>query len=146
MNHPTHKDVTYIGREDPFLDRNYGSGLEFVPGQTRNVPAALAARFLQHTDCFEQPKPEAAKPAKAAAVVKPVDDTQEKLDQQQKDEAARRDKDNKTFELHQQIDSMTKAAVVEFVETNFKEKLDMKLSKADLQSQAKSLVDQFGVA
>lgn len=148
---PTHRDVTYIGKEDPFEDRNYGSSLQFEPGQTRSVPVALAARFLQHTDCFEELKAEAAPVAKKAAAIKTEkeqldDDAAKQLDQQKKDEDAKRKKNDEVFMLHNQIDAMTKADVADFMLTHFKEKADMKMSKADMQTQAKSLVDQFGVA
>ncbi|SEF28505.1 hypothetical protein ABL840_26735 [Variovorax sp. NFACC27] len=47
--------VKYIGREDPFYDRLYGSNLSFVPGQTRTIPDLdLVAKFLRHSDCFER--------------------------------------------------------------------------------------------
>lgn len=147
----THRDVTYIGKEDPFVDRNYGSSLEFTPGQTRTVPAALAMRFLAHTDCFkeetkEAAAPKAAKAAKTEPDTKKVDeDTQKVLDAKKKEDDERRQKDEKVLEMHMQIDSMTKADVAEFMLTNFKEKADMKQSKADLQALAKNLVSQFGV-
>lgn len=146
----THRDVTYIGKEDPFLDRNYGSNLEFVPGQTRSVPAQLAARFLQHTDCFEEAVDEkpAAKPAaqkaKEQEKAKEKDDTQKVLEEQEKAKEEQRRKDEQVLEMHMQIDSMTKKDVAEFMLANFKEKADMGKSKADLQAIAKNLVSQFG--
>ena len=48
--------VTYTGREDPFIDRIYRTGLTFTPGQTRVMPAPLAARFLRHEDVFQKGK------------------------------------------------------------------------------------------
>lgn len=153
--HPTHRDVTYIGKEDPFEDRNYGSNLQFVPGQTRSVPVALAARFLAHTDCFEEPakadeaaavKTAATKAKKEESEPKKDDDTDAVLKKQKEDEDAKRKKQDEVFMLHNQIDAMTKADIVEFVRTNFKETLDMKMAKGDMQAQAKSLVDRFGVA
>lgn len=73
--------VKYIGREDPFYDRLYGSNLPFVPGQVRVITDLdLAAKFLRHDDCFERvvvapstPAPAPA-PAPAAAPVQPVGD------------------------------------------------------------------------
>lgn len=47
--------VKYIGREDPFYDRLYGSNLSFVPRQVRTIgDLDLVAKFLRHSDCFEQ--------------------------------------------------------------------------------------------
>lgn len=48
--------VTYTGRDDPFKDRLYRSGLTFTPGQTRIVPLTLAERFLRHQDVFTRAK------------------------------------------------------------------------------------------
>jgi hypothetical protein len=66
--------VKYIGREDPFYDRLYGSNLPFVPGQVRVITDLdLVAKFLRHDDCFERVvvKPAPA-PVPAAAPVQPV--------------------------------------------------------------------------
>ena len=64
--------VKYIGREDPFYDRLYGSNLPFVPGQVRVITDLdLVAKFLRHDDCFERavlaPVVPAPAPAPAAA-------------------------------------------------------------------------------
>lgn len=48
--------VTYTGRDDPFIDRLYRSGLTFTPGQSRIVPLTLAERFLRHADVFQRVK------------------------------------------------------------------------------------------
>lgn len=143
--HATHRDVTYIGKEDPFVDRNYGSRLEFVPGQTRTVPAELAMRFLAHTDCFKEGAIEAAE-KKAAPTKKTDEDTQKQLDKQKKEQEQRRDKEAAILDVHQQIDTMTKKDVAEFMLANYKEKADMGKSKAELQAIAKNLVSQFGIA
>lgn len=64
--------VKYIGREDPFYDRLYGSNLSFVPQQVRTIgDLDLVAKFLRHSDCFERvvvaPAAPAAAPAPASA-------------------------------------------------------------------------------
>ena len=48
--------VTYTGRDDPFVDRLYRSGLTFAHGQSRVVPPTLAERFLRHADVFARTK------------------------------------------------------------------------------------------
>ena len=53
MNQSTDVAVTYTGTDDPYKDRIYRSGLTFTPGQTRVMPAPLAARFLRHSDVFK---------------------------------------------------------------------------------------------
>ena len=60
--------VKYIGREDPFHDRLYGSNLPFVPGQVRLITDLdLVAKFLRHGDCFEKAVLEPVAPAPAPA-------------------------------------------------------------------------------
>ncbi|CAN7452467.1 hypothetical protein LJR099_003037 [Variovorax paradoxus] len=60
--------VKYIGREDPFYDRLYGSNLPFVPGQVRVITDLdLVAKFLRHDDCFEKAVREPVGPAPAPA-------------------------------------------------------------------------------
>jgi hypothetical protein len=60
--------VKYIGREDPFHDRLYGSNLPFVPGQVRLITDLdLVAKFLRHGDCFEKAVLEPVVPARAPA-------------------------------------------------------------------------------
>lgn len=48
--------VTYIGRESPFVDRIYHSGMTFMPEQTRELPDTIAVRFLRHEDVFKRGK------------------------------------------------------------------------------------------
>ncbi len=62
--------VKYIGREDPFYDRLYGSTLSFEREQVRVIPDLdLVAKFLRHSDCFERVV--IAAPAPAPAPVEP---------------------------------------------------------------------------
>ncbi|ADU36223.1 hypothetical protein [Variovorax paradoxus] len=64
--------VKYIGREDPFYDRLYGSNLPFEPGQVRVITDLdLVAKFLRHDDCFERVVLEPVVPA-AAPVLAPA--------------------------------------------------------------------------
>lgn len=160
--HPAHRDVTYIGKEDPFVDRNYGSNLDFVPGQSRTVPAALAARFLLHTDCFEESKGE-TEAAKAAAKLaddnakksekqlkdelkaKEQEDTDAKLAEQQRLEDERRKREDAIFEQHNLIDGLKKAELLDFIKDNYKEVVDSKRTVPDLRAHAKSLVDAQGI-
>lgn len=62
--------VKYIGREDPFYDRLYGSNLSFEREQVRVIPDLdLVAKFLRHSDCFERV---VIAPAAPAPVVEPA--------------------------------------------------------------------------
>lgn len=139
--------VTYTGSETPFVDRVYRSRLTFDPGQTREVPADLAAKFLRHQDVFQPAgqKDDAAKPKKDAQ--KPAgqkDDTAEKLEAAKKDEEERRAKENARFELHQQLDKMDKQALRDWAKVKFQQEFPGNLGEANLRDRVKGLVDQYG--
>ena len=139
--------VTYTGAEAPFVDRIYRSRLTFDPGQTREVPADLAAKFLRHQDVFQPAgqKDDTAKPKKAAE--KPAgqkDDTAEKLESAKKAEEERRAKENARFELHQQIDKMDKQALRDYAKEKFGHAFVGNVGEAKMRDQVKGLIDQFG--
>jgi len=156
--------VTYTGAEAPFVDRIYRSRLTFDPGQTREVPADLAAKFLRHQDVFQPAgqKDDTAKPKKAAekpagqkddtakpkkAAEKPAgqkDDTAEKLESAKKAEEERRAKENARFELHQQIDKMDKQALRDYAKEKFGHAFVGNVGEAKMRDQVKGLIDQFG--
>ena len=47
---PTKTGVKYIGNDTPFVDTHYGSGLKFMPDQTRLVEPELAAKLTRHAE------------------------------------------------------------------------------------------------
>jgi hypothetical protein len=47
---PTKTGVKYIGNDTPFVDNLYGSGLKFMPDQTRLVEPELAAKLTRHAE------------------------------------------------------------------------------------------------
>lgn len=47
---PTKTGVKYIGNDAPFVDNLYGSGLKFMPNQTRLVEHDLAAKLIRHAE------------------------------------------------------------------------------------------------
>jgi hypothetical protein len=139
--------VTYTGGERPFVDRIYRSRLSFEPGQTRELPADLAAKFLRHQDVFQPagqkddtatPKKDAQKPAGQK------DDTDEKLEAAKKAEEERRAKENARFELHQQIDKMDKQALRDYAKEKFGHGFVGNVGEAKMREQVKGLIDQFG--
>lgn len=72
-----------------------------------------------------------------------VDDTAAQLAEAEKKAAEQRRQEEARFQLHQSLDTMTKAALRDFVKVNYKQDLpDGKV--ADMRQHAKSLVDQFG--
>ena len=131
--------VVYIGRERPFVDRIYGTRLDWMPGQARAVPAALAAKFLRHRDCFKQGK------AQAKQDKPPVDDTAQKLEEAaRRDEAKREEQDGK-FLLIEQLSQMDAAALKGWLKEHTGESVKGNPSLATLQQRARDWVEQFGV-
>lgn len=137
--------VTYVGSDEPFVDRIYRSGLTFDHGQTRTVPTPLGARFLLHTDVFKRADVVAAKAEhKQAAAKKPDDDTAQVLDQAKKDDDARRELDEARFSLLDQLDSMDKAGLIDWAQQHYKQKIPHNLGEAKVRDMAKGFIDQYG--
>lgn len=139
--------ITYVGTEDPFIDRIYRSGLTFESGQSRTVPPQLAARFLRHQDVFRRAEEEGGQmPAggQTDGTQPPPDDTAAQLDAAQKAQEERRQQENLRFELHQQIDSMDKPALREWTKVKFQQDLPGNLGLDKMRDRVKGLVDQFG--
>ena len=150
MNQALNVAVTYTGKDDPFKDRIYRSGLTFTPGQTREVPVTLAERFLRHKDVFQRADVAKVAPAKAAkaapdVVHKPVDDTTELLDQAQKEQDQQRDLDAGRFALIDQIEAMDRKAVIEWAQDHYKQKIPGNVSVAAARDMAKGFIDQYGM-
>lgn len=147
--------VTYVGKDDPYKDRMYRTGLTFTPGQTRALPSALAARFLRHSDVFQEEdaaKSEIAQ-APAAAVIAPAttsqepnkDDTAallEKQDQQQSDERA---KEDAHYALLEQLEKMDRQGLINWAQDTYKQKIPGNLGVAKARDMAKGFVDQYGM-
>lgn len=134
--------VTYTGREDPYKDRIYRTGLTFTPGQTRALPAPLAARFLQHSDVFTAAKADAA--AKAEKGEK-KDDTAVALEAAKMQEDTQREQEDARFALMNQIDSMDKKAVADWAFTHYNQKIPGNLGDARAREMAKGFIDQYGM-
>jgi hypothetical protein len=139
--------VTYVGTDDPFKDRIYRSGLTFIPGQTRQVPATLAQRFLRHSDVFVEGAAAKQKTAEKPMTdpAPPVDDTKELLDKQVQEQDDQRLNEDARFALIDSIDSMDKKAVLEWAEVNYKQKMQGNLGVAKLREMAKGFIDQYGM-
>lgn len=134
--------VTYTGTDAPFKDRIYRSGLTFTEGQTRVLPAPLAARFLRHADVFQ---PAGAGPSESAANELPADDTAEAMAQQQQEIERQREREDARFALLDQIESMDKKMLEDWAEVNFKQKLDGRMSLRNMRDAVKGFVDQYGM-
>lgn len=156
--------VTYTGKETPFVDRIYRSRLTFNPGQTRALPALLAAKLLRHTDVFQvYVEPEAVPalaavtpPAAATESVKldqqppieadkpPVDDTATLLDDAKKAEDLQRQQEDARFTLLQQIDKMDKQALLDWTKQTYQQDLPPQLGLEKMRDRVRGFIDQFG--
>lgn len=143
--------VTYVGRDNPFKDRIYRTGLTFTHGQTRLLPPPIAQRFLRHSDVFK-PAAEApadskakAKSAQAQSQDKPVDDTAALLEQNQQQQEQQREQEDARFALLTQLDSMDRKSIIEWVQDNYKQKIPGNISVEKARDMAKGFVDQYGM-
>lgn len=142
MNQTETIDVTYVGPDDPFVDRMYRSGLTFTNGQSRPVPPVLAERFLRHSDVFKRTEELGAAPKKAAEV--PKDDTQDLLNQAKKQDDSQRLQEEARFALIDQLDSMDKKALIDWADRNYKQKIPGNLGLEKVRERAKGFLDQYG--
>lgn len=142
--------VTYTGRDDPFIDRLYRSGLTFINGQSRIVPPTLAERLLRHSDVFKRTDEVVADPvsvqaSNAAQTEPPNDDTQKLLDEAQKNKDNQRLQEDARFALLDQLDSMDKTALITWAQDKYKQKIPGNLGEAKVRERAKGFVDQYGM-
>lgn len=132
--------VVYTGRERPFVDRIYGTRLDWMPGQARAVPASLAAKFLRHTDCFKQGKVKKDEAAKA-----PVDDTAQKLQEAAKrDEAKREEQDGKAV-LIERLRRMDATGLKTWAKEHIGETFKGNPSLAKIQERVFAHIEAYGV-
>lgn len=159
--------VTYTGQEKPFVDRIYRSRLTFNHGQTRLLPALLAAKLLRHSDVFEvyverapetAPVPAAVTPTPAATEgdqaatqppvdpvpAVPVDDTALQLEAAKKVEDDQRQQEDARFMLLQQIDKMDKQALRDWTKQTYQQDLPGNLGLDKMRDRVRGFIDQFG--
>lgn len=146
MTQSTDVAVTYTGTDDPYKDRIYRSGLTFTPGQTRVLPAPLAARFLRHSDVFKETDEAKAKAAKPAKVPEPSDhDTAQVLEQQKQHQDEQRQQEDARFALLDSIESMDRAAVISWADQHYRQKIPGNVSVAKARELARGYIDQYGM-
>lgn len=133
---PGYLPVQYVGRRPEWTDRLYGTGLTFVTGQSRDLPAHMAKNLLRHPDLFELGKED------PAAVI--VDDTQALLESATKGKKAEDTKQNELQDLYDRVSFMDKAALLEFAKINYRQELSNRKAEATLRLEVKGLIDQYG--
>jgi hypothetical protein len=115
--------VKYIGPRENYIDGAFGSGIAFIKGETRMVPADLARQMYVHKTVYV-PGEVVSDMATAKVGATEEDDAQD---------------------LRDSISNMDKASIAQFVKTHFQQEVDKRQSLTALRSHATGLVDQFGV-
>ena len=131
--------VTYTGKESPFIERNYGSGLEFAPNQSRAVPADLASKLLRHSDVFQPSKGKAPKDDASP------DSTEAQLlaaTERQSQAAALLDERQNVVD---QIQQMDKDALREYSRTKYGQPLHHNLSAENMRAKVVGMIDMYGL-
>lgn len=131
--------VQYFGREAPFVERNYGSGLTFDSGQTRVVPDGLAELLLRHADVFAKGEG-ATTPEKTES----GDSTQVQLEAAAKKQALQEVDINQRQDLVDQINLMDKDALKNYASIKYGQPLPKTLSVKNMRAKVVQLIDQFG--
>lgn len=148
--------VTYTGREDPFVERNYGSALTFEAGQTRALPPELAEKLLRHADVFERAEvlQEQEPPATALAektegeidaVLDQKDDTEAQLALAEKEKAEKEAALNERQNVVDQVNLMDKDALKEYAQNRYGQPLPKTMAVETMRSKVVGMIDQFGI-
>lgn len=149
MNTP----VQYIGRKPTYTDLLYGTGLTFVPNQVRTLPARLAAKFLRHSDLFqqelqgdEQQNEQAQKPDQSDTPPKLEDNTAAVLAAAQKQQDEQAQKDLERAGLMDQVRTMTKPELQTLAKDRWNQVLAKNLTLESTRERVLQFVDQYGAA
>lgn len=119
--------VKYIGKRETYRDGTYGTGLEFVRGGTRLVPAEIAQLMFRHPDVYVPGDPQTVFAAPSA----PTKKTDES--------------DDPTQQARDSVAHMTKDALAVYAKTHFRVDLDQKKRVGDLREEVVRMIDQYGL-
>ena len=137
--------IEHIGRK-PWRDNLYGTELEFVPGQKREVPPDVARNFQRHVDVFKVGAVKTEKPAKEEAKdEKPDDDTDKKLAEVAKRKQKEDERETRRLDAEQAVRAMTKEQMNDYAKSQFNQTLDMTQKKDALQESVIGMINQYGL-
>ena len=128
-------NIKFLGRE-AWADNLYKSGLYWLPNQVRTVDFALGRKLLHHIDLFAETK---EKPGRQ-------DDTAQIMRQAAKQQQQQDDELNDTLDTFQNVERMERDQLMLFAKQQFNFDLNKKTTTANMRSQVKTLIDQFGLA
>ena len=132
--------VTYVGKRY-WADRLYGSGLDFEPGQTREMPTELARKFLKHADMFSTASVTPAQERKQQE----LDDTQAKLDAAAQKRAMKKAEQDRRQDLVDRVNAMDEQSLRDFAKNTYQQDIDGRVHDvAKLREKVIGFVDQFG--
>ena len=132
--------VTYVGKRY-WADRLYGSGLDFEPGQTREMPTELARKFLKHADMFSTASVTPAQERKQQE----ADDTQAKLDAAAQKRALKKAEQDRRQDLVDRVNAMDEQSLRDFAKSTYQQEIDGRVhDMAKLREKVIGFVDQFG--
>ena len=132
--------VTYVGKRY-WADRLYGSGLDFEPGQTREMPTELARKFLKHADMFSTASVTPAQERKQQE----LDDTQAKLDAAAQKRALKKAEQDRRQDLVDRVNAMDEQSLRDFAKNTYQQEIDGRVhDMAKLREKVIGFVDQFG--
>ena len=114
--------IKYVGKRPEYTDGAYGTGIHFVQGESRMVPADKARFFSRHPDVYELGE-ENTDVALVPAAPTEEDDTQDVRDS---------------------IANMDKDALGVYAKTHFQVKIDKRKDVGALRAEVTGMVDRFG--
>ena len=117
--------IKYIGKRPAYRDGAYGTGIEWVQGQTQLVPDDKARLMLRHPDVYVTGDAATAEVAVIDAPKPQDDDTSQ--------------------EARDAIATMNKDALETYAKTHFQIDIDKRLGVEKLRAKVAGLVDQYGL-
>ncbi len=122
------QSIAYVGRRDQHKDVTYGTG-EWVRGQSKDVPPAVASKLLRHPDVYQ--------PAPAEEGLEVVVPPTVEADEASKEAAVQ--------EAIDAVQTMGVEALRTFAAQNFNVKLDGRKSAEKLRLDTQQLIYRFGM-
>lgn len=133
--------LTYKGKTN-WADNLYGTGLDFEPGQTRQVPADVGNLFKRHPDVFEVG---AASQQDAKTSDTEEDDTTEKLAAAKKARADKDERENRYHDTMASLEQMDARQLISYAKVQFNHTIHPNTGKAKALAEVKMMVDKVGV-
>ncbi len=124
--------VKYVGRRASYMENAYGSKLVFTTGETKLVPAELAAKLLMHPDVYVL-----GDVTTSPGFV---------LEEAASKPSTEQDQEGTLQDIRDAINIMDKDALEQFARFHFKVDIDKRRSATHLRQLVTQMVDQYGVA